>query len=71
MDRGFHDVTLLDMVDAVEPVVSVGDLGLLRRQWPVVVLSSMSRQQLDYEKMHHKCKRRFRGIRLVIAYIVE
>ena len=61
-DRGFHDVTLLDMADAVKPVVPVGDLGLLRRQWPVAVLSSMLRQQLDYEKMRHKCKRRFRGI---------
>ena len=34
LDREFHNVTLLDMADAVEPVVPVGDLGLLRRQWP-------------------------------------
>ena len=61
LDPGFHDVTLLDMADAVKPIVPVGDLGLLRRQWPVAVLSSMSRQQLDYEKMRHECKRPFRA----------
>ena len=31
---GFHDVTLVNMADAVRPTVPVGDLNLLRRQWP-------------------------------------
>ena len=29
VDGGFHDVTLVDMADAVRPTVSVGDLSLL------------------------------------------
>ena len=29
VDRGFHNVTLLDMADAVGPAVPVGDLCLL------------------------------------------
>ena len=62
LDRSFHDVTLLDMADAVEPVVHVGDLCLLKRQWPAAVLSSMSQKHSDYEKMRHECKRRFRGV---------
>ena len=37
-DRGFHDVTLLDMGDVEGPDVSVGDLSILRLQWPLSVL---------------------------------
>ena len=29
VDRGFHDVTLLDMAEAVGPAVPMGDLSLL------------------------------------------
>ena len=60
-DRGFHDVTLLDMAEAVGPAVPMGDLTLLRRQWPLSVLSGMSWKQTDMELMHHVCKQRFRG----------
>ena len=42
-DRGFHDVTLLDMAEAVGPAVPMGELTLLRRQWRLAVLSGMSR----------------------------
>ena len=62
-DRGFLYVTLLDMADAVRPVVPVGDLWLLRRQWPLSVLSGMSRKQTDLELMRHECKQCFRGAR--------
>ena len=62
-DRGFHDVTLLDMADAVGRVVPVGDLCLLRRQWPLLVVSGMTRKQTDLELMRHECKQRFRGAR--------
>ena len=47
VDGGFHDVTLLDMADALGPTVPVGDLCLLQRQWPVLVLSDMSRNQME------------------------
>ena len=44
LDWGFHDVTLLDMANELEPVMPLGDLGLLRLQWPTPVLSSMSKK---------------------------
>ena len=62
-DRGFHDVTLIDMANADGPVVHVGDLCLLRRQWPLSVVSGMTRKQMDLELMRHECKRRFRVAR--------
>ena len=40
----FH-ITLVNMADVVGPTVPVGDLSLLRRQWPVSVVSGMSRNQ--------------------------
>ena len=40
-DCGFHDVTLVDMASADEPVVLMGDLCLLRRQWPTSVVSEV------------------------------
>ena len=59
--HGFHDVTLFDMADAVRPVVPLGDLWLLRRQWLLSVVSGMSRKQTDLELMRHECKQCFRG----------
>ena len=46
-DHGFHDVMLVDMVDADAPVVPVADVCLLRRQWPLSVVSCMSPRQTD------------------------
>ena len=62
-DRGFHYVTLVDMVYADVPVVHVTDLCLLRCQWPLSVVYSMSKKQTDLELMRHECKKRFRGER--------
>ena len=41
-DRGFHDVTLVDMSDTAGPDVSVANLSLLRLQWPVSIVNSLS-----------------------------
>ena len=41
-DRGFHEVTLVDMGDTAGPDVSVADLSLLRLQWPVSIVNSLS-----------------------------
>ena len=38
LERGFHDVTIVDMDDMAEPMLSDADLSLLRRQWPVRVV---------------------------------
>ena len=62
MACGFHDVTLVDMLDAAGPPVIVGDLGQLRRQWPVAVVSGMAMRQTELELMWHTCKERFRGV---------
>ena len=48
-DRGFHDVTLLDMAEVVGPAVPVGDLTILQWQWPLSVVSGMSQRQTDLE----------------------
>ena len=61
MASGFHDIILADMADAAGPLVSLGDLGLLRRQWLVSVVSGMSQRQTELELMQHACKERFRG----------
>ena len=61
MDSGFHDVTLVNIADTVGHTVPVGDLSLLRRQWPVSVMSGMSRKQLELEQLCHVCKKRFCG----------
>ena len=42
LDRGFHNVTLLDMGDITGPDVSIADLSLLRLQWSVPVVSGIA-----------------------------
>ena len=44
-DLGFYEITLLDMGDIAGSDVSMADLSLLRLQWPVHVVASMSRLQ--------------------------
>ena len=51
----------MDMLDADAPVVPVAYLTILRRPWPLSVVSGMSWKQMDYESLRHECKRRFRG----------
>ena len=46
LERGFHDVTIVDMEDSAEPAVSEADLYLLRRQWPVTAVHSMTWVQM-------------------------
>ena len=40
-ERGFHNVTIVDMGDLSDPSLSLVDLSQLRLQWPVPVLRSM------------------------------
>ena len=54
-------VTLLDMGDVEGPDVSVGDLSILRLQWPLSVVSGLARQQLELEQLRHACNKRYRG----------
>ena len=41
IDRGFHEITLVEMGDTSGPDVSIADLSLLRLQWPIPVVSSI------------------------------
>ena len=45
LERGFHDVTIVDMGDLPEPSVSMHDLFLIRRKWLASVLRHMVRFQ--------------------------
>ena len=49
MERGFHDVTIVDMAELPEPSLSLDDLLQLRLQWPVTVLRSMVWLQQDLD----------------------
>ena len=60
-DRGFHDVALLDMGDIAGPDIYIADLSLLRLQWPVPVVSGMTRLQPELEQLRHDCKKRHCG----------
>ena len=60
LDQNFHDVTIVDMDDVPEPLVSLQELSLLRQQWPPAVLSHMVWLQQDLEVMRAEAKQRFR-----------
>ena len=49
------------MGDIAGPDISMADLSLLRLQWPVPVVSSMSRLQSELEQLRHVRKKRYRG----------
>ena len=62
LERGFHDVTIVDMGDMgdlPEPSVSLDELSLLRRQWPVMVLRNMVWLQQDLDMMRAEAKKHF------------
>ena len=72
MDRGFHEITLVDMGDTSEPDVFIADLSLLRLQWPIPVVSSLSWLQPELEQLCHRCKKSdIADLRLMAARIVE
>ena len=61
LDRGYHDVTLVDMNHVDGPEVPVAELDTLRWMWPVPVDSGMSNLQFELERKRRACKQRFRG----------
>ena len=56
-ERGFHDVTIVDMGDWPEPSLSLDDLSQRRLQWPVTVLRSMVWLQQDLDHMRVAAKK--------------
>ena len=57
VDRGFHDVTVVDMDHVDGPNVHVADIDILRGMWPFPVVSSMTDKQMDLELLRHTCKK--------------
>ena len=59
--RRFHDVTLVDMSIETSPIVSMEEMGTLRRQWPTSLLMAMTRWQTELESMRRECEAKFRS----------
>ena len=56
LDRGFQDVTLIDMNHVDGPEVALAELDTLRLMWPVPVISGMSDLQFELERQCRACK---------------
>ena len=50
VDRGYHDVTVVDMEEEREPMVVLSDMTRLRELWPVEVFDHMKWHQQDQLK---------------------
>ena len=57
VDRGFHDVTVVDMEDDREPTVVLRDMTRLRELWPVEVFDHMRCHQQDLELLWKSAKK--------------
>ena len=57
VDRGFHDVTVIDMEDDREPTVVLRDMTRLRELWPVEVFEHMRCHQQDLELLRKSAKK--------------
>ena len=57
VERGYHDVTVVDMEDDREPMVERKDMTRLRELWPVEVFDHMKWYQQDLELMRKSAKK--------------
>ena len=57
VERGYHDVTVVDMEDDREPMVVMKDMTRLRELWPVEVFDHMKWHQQDLELMWKSAKK--------------
>ena len=63
VDRGFHDVTVVDMEDDREPTIVLQDMTRLRELWPVEVFDHMKSRQQDLELMRKSAKSNYQQVR--------
>ena len=63
VDRGFHDVTVVDMGDDREPTIVLQDMTRLRELWPVEVFDQMKSRQQDLELMRKSAKKNYQQVR--------
>ena len=63
VDRGYHDVTVVDMEEEREPTIVLQDMTRLRELWPVEVLDHMKWRQQDLELMRKSAKKDYQQTR--------
>ena len=63
VDRGFHDVTVVDMGDDREPTIVLQDMTRLRELWPVEVFDQMKSRQQELELMRKSAKKNYQQVR--------
>ena len=63
VDRGYHDVTVVDMEEEREPMVVLNDMTRLRELWPVEVFDHMKWHQQDLERMRKSAKKDYQQTR--------
>ena len=63
VDRGFHDVTVVDMAEEREPTIVLQDMTRLRELWPGEVLDHMKWRQQDLELMRKSAKKDYQQTR--------
>ena len=59
VDRGYHDVTVVDMEEEREPMVVLSNMTRLRELWPVEVFDHMKWYQLDLELLRKSAKKEY------------
>ena len=59
LDQNFHDVTIVDMDDEREPMVTPADITRLRELWPSAVFNHMKWFQQDLDLMRKSAKREY------------
>ena len=59
LDRSYHDVTVVDMEDEREPMVTLADMTRLRELWPPKFCNHMKWFQQDLELMRKSAKREY------------
>ena len=63
VDRGHHDVTVVDMEEERESMVVLSDMTRLRELWPVEVFDHMKRHQQDLEQLQKSAKKDYQQTR--------
>ena len=59
LDCSYHDVTVVDMEDEREPMVTLADMTRLRELWPPEIFNHMKWFQQDLELMRKSAKREY------------
>ena len=67
VDRGYYDVTVMDMEEEREPMVVLSDMTRLRELWPVEVFDHMKWYQQDLERLRKSAKKDYQQTRPMLC----